>query len=88
MSGTQDYIVNSSGWIAGRWRVKDSTVSLSPGAAKYENVTAKPKGAAKPRSGGKPKSRSRDTSPLDKGATGAAIADAQTGDPDSDQETK
>lgn len=39
MSKELDYTVNADGWIAGKWRAQSSVVSLTPNAAKYENVS-------------------------------------------------
>jgi hypothetical protein len=81
MKTTNDYTVNSDGFVAGRWRAKDSTVTLSPAAAKYENVTAKTKSAPKPKSGNKPKRRASDDNATDKASTEAPVADTDAGEP-------
>lgn len=36
------YVVNADGWISGVWREKGAEVTLTPTAAKYENVSLKP----------------------------------------------
>ena len=41
MSKKQDYTVKADGWVAGKWRARGSTVSLTEVEAKYENVTLK-----------------------------------------------
>lgn len=41
MSKKQDYTVKADGWVAGKWRARGSTVSLTAAEAKYENVTLK-----------------------------------------------
>lgn len=38
MTGKQDYIVKSDGWMAGRWHAAGSIVALTEREAKYENV--------------------------------------------------
>lgn len=38
MSIKQDYTAKADGWIAGKWRARGSTVSLTEAEAKYENV--------------------------------------------------
>lgn len=39
MAKSSDYIVNADGWVAGKWRARGSVVSMTPNAAKYENVS-------------------------------------------------
>ncbi|MBF9049886.1 hypothetical protein GTA62_13065 [Roseobacter sp. HKCCD9010] len=39
MNEKKDYTVKADGWVAGKWRAKGSTVSLTAVEAKYENVT-------------------------------------------------
>ena len=37
MSDKQDYTVLADGWVAGKWRARGTTVSLTSAEAKYEN---------------------------------------------------
>ncbi len=41
MNEKKDYTVKTDGWVAGKWRSKGSTVSLTAIEAKYENVSLK-----------------------------------------------
>lgn len=41
MRKKQDYTVKADGWVAGKWRARGSTVSLTEAEAKYENVALK-----------------------------------------------
>lgn len=41
MSKKQDYTVKADGWVAGKWRARGSTLSLTEAEAKYENVALK-----------------------------------------------
>lgn len=74
MSAKQDYTVNADGWVAGKLCFKGDPVQLSPSAAKYENVTLKPKAPPK----GKGASKPTDEAPASAPKASAEKADDKT----------